>query len=253
MLVMDAMAEILKREGIDTLFCFPTTPIIEAAVAAGIRPIICRQERVGVDMANGFAKTTNGRPPAAFAMQYGPGAENAFPGIATAFSDATPILFLPLGHPQTTAQLFPMFKSSRTYATVTKSVEELNLAGEVAPVMRRAFNALKNGRLGPVMIETPTDVVKAELDAMPDYVPVGQVRSGGDPRDIDASLRYGVNFCPPCGGLLAWADELGAAHFIDLLAHFSVHGPRFLPTVMLNQLATNGGSFFDPRAISAVA
>ena len=69
MLVMDAMAEILKREGIDTLFCFPTTPIIEAAVAAGIRPIICRQERVGVDMANGFAKTTNGRPPAAFAMR----------------------------------------------------------------------------------------------------------------------------------------------------------------------------------------
>ena len=85
MLVMDAMAEILKREGIDTLFCFPTTPIIEAAVGAGIRPIICRQERVWVDMANGFAKTMNGRPPAAFAMQYGPGAENAFPGIATAF------------------------------------------------------------------------------------------------------------------------------------------------------------------------
>ena len=54
MLVMDAMAEILKREGIDTLFCFPTTPIIEAAVAAGIRPIICRQERVGVDMAKLF-------------------------------------------------------------------------------------------------------------------------------------------------------------------------------------------------------
>lgn len=185
MLVMDAMAEILKREGIDTLFCFPTTPIIEAAVAAGIRPIICRQERVGVDMANGFAKTLNGRPPAAFAMQYGPGAENAFPGIATAFSDATPILFLPLGHPQATSQLFPMFKSSRTYNSVTKSVEELNLPGEVGPVMRRAFNALKNGRLGPVMIETPTDVVKVELDDMPDYRPVQQTKSAGDPRDID--------------------------------------------------------------------
>ncbi len=185
MLVMDAMAQILKREGIETLFCFPTTPIIEAAVGAGIRPIICRQERVGVDMANGFARTVNGRPPAVFAMQYGPGAENAFPGVATAYSDATPILFLPLGHPQNTAQLFPMFKSSRTYASVTKSVEELNLPGQVGPAMRRAFNALKNGRLGPVMVETPTDVVKAELDGMPDYEPVRQVRSGGDVRDID--------------------------------------------------------------------
>jgi hypothetical protein len=70
MLVMDAMARILKQEGMDTLFCFPTTPIIEAAVAAGLRPVICRQERVGVDMASGFARVANGRPPTVFAMQY---------------------------------------------------------------------------------------------------------------------------------------------------------------------------------------
>ena len=94
MQVMEAMAEILKREGLSTLFCYPTTPVIEAAVAAGLRPIICRQERVGVDMAAGYARTTNGKPAAAFAMQYGPGAENAFPGIASAFSDSAPILLL---------------------------------------------------------------------------------------------------------------------------------------------------------------
>ena len=45
MLVMDALAQMLKREGIEKLFCFPTTPIIEAAVAAGITPVICRQDR----------------------------------------------------------------------------------------------------------------------------------------------------------------------------------------------------------------
>src|ERR1700730_11927098 len=138
MLVMDAIAQILKREGISTLFCFPTTPVIEAAVAAGLRPIICRQERVGVDMANGFARTADGRPPAVFAMQYGPGAENAFPGIASAYSDSVPVLLLPLGHPRETATLFPMFRSTRTYASVTKSVEELPLPGQVGPAMRRA-------------------------------------------------------------------------------------------------------------------
>src|SRR5215472_8387242 len=100
MQVMDAISEILKREGISTLFCFPTTPVIEAAVAAGLRPVICRQERVGVHMADGFARVADGRPPGVFAMQYGPGAENAFAGVATAFSDSSPILLLPLGHPR---------------------------------------------------------------------------------------------------------------------------------------------------------
>ena len=74
MQVMNVIAEILKREGVSTLFCFPTTPIIEAAAAIGIRPVICRQERVGVHMADGFARVSNRRPPGVFAMQYGPGA-----------------------------------------------------------------------------------------------------------------------------------------------------------------------------------
>lgn len=189
MLVMDAMAQILKREGIDTMFCFPTTPIIEAAVAAGLRPVICRQERVGVDMAAGFARVSNGRPPAVFAMQYGPGAENAFPGIASAYSDSVPMLLLPLGHNRDMAQVFPTFKSSRTYASVTKQVEEITLPEHVGGVMRRAFNALKNGRQGPVMVETPVDVVKAELAADPDYQIVGRVRSSGDPQEIDRAAE----------------------------------------------------------------
>ncbi|MCA8926805.1 MAG: thiamine pyrophosphate-requiring protein [Alphaproteobacteria bacterium] len=187
MLVMDAMAQILRKEGIDTLFCFPTTPIIEAAVGAGLRPVICRQERVGVDMASGFARVANGKPPAVFAMQYGPGAENAFPGIASAYSDSVPILLLPLGHARDASQVYPMFKSTRTYESVTKQVEEITLPGEVGSVMRRAFNALKNGRQGPVMVETPVDVVKQQLAAEPDYRVVKRVRSAGDPRDIEAA------------------------------------------------------------------
>ena len=137
MLVMNVIAEILKKEGVSTLFCFPTTPIIEAAAAVGIKPVICRQERVGVHMADGFSRVSNGRPPGVFAMQYGPGAENAFAGVATAFSDSSPVVFLPLGHPRETAQLFPMFKSSRTYASIAKSVEEVILPEEVANVQEQ--------------------------------------------------------------------------------------------------------------------
>ncbi len=159
----DAIVEILKREGVTTLFCFPTTSVIETAVAGGLRPIICRQERVGVDMADGYARVTNGRPPGVFAMQYGPGAENAFPGIATTFSDSVPVLFLPLGHAREQAQVFPMFHSSRTYASVTKQVEQIIVPEQVPAALRRAFSALKNGRPGPVMLELPRDLLELDI------------------------------------------------------------------------------------------
>src|SRR5438477_339728 len=186
MLVMDAITEILKREGISTLFSFPTTPIIEAAVAGGMRPVICRQERIGVHMADGCARVTNGNPPGVFAMQYGPGAENAFAGIASAYSDSTPVLLLPLGHPRETAQMFPLFNSTRTYASVTKHVEPVLLPEHTVPAMRRAFNALKNGRSGPVMVEVPADVMTAEFAGNEgDYTTGRRTSSASDARDLD--------------------------------------------------------------------
>ena len=109
MKAVDAIASILKTEGAEFLSAYPTTPLIEAAARADIRPVLCRQERVGVGIADGYARASNGRKLAAFCMQYGPGAENAFPGVATAFSDSTPMLILPLGHQRDRAQVFPMF------------------------------------------------------------------------------------------------------------------------------------------------
>jgi thiamine pyrophosphate-dependent acetolactate synthase large subunit-like protein len=186
----DAIAEILRREGVSTLFCFPTTPIIEHAVAAGIRPVICRQERVGVDMADGYARVTNGKPPGVFAMQYGPGAENAFPGIATTFSDSAPVLLMPLAQARHQSQIFPTFRSNVTYASVTKQVEEITLPESTPAVMRRAFGALKNGRPGPVMVEIPRDVVALDLGAdVLNYTPVRPTISAPDPRDVDDAAK----------------------------------------------------------------
>ena len=185
-----AVIEVLKREGVTTLFCFPTTSVIETAVAAGLRPIICRQERVGVDMADGYARVTNGRPPGVFAMQYGPGAENAFPGIATTFSDSVPVLFLPLGHAREQAQVFPMFHASRTYASITKQVEHVIVPEQVPAAMRRAFSQLKNGRPGPVMVELPRDLLGLEIgsDAL-DYRPVRQTRAMPAAGDVEDAAR----------------------------------------------------------------
>src|ERR1700688_2130004 len=223
MQVMDAISEILKREGIKTLFCFPTTPIIEAAVAAGIRPVICRQERVGVHMADGCSRVQNGNPPGVFAMQYGPGAENAFAGIASAYSDSTPLLLLPLGHPRETAHHFPMFNSVRSYSSVTKSVEPVVMPEHTVGALRRAFNALKTGRSVSVMVEVPADVMTAEFPGNDvHYERVRRTRSAGDERDIEEAAKKLIDAKTPMiiagqGGLYAEAsDELVAlAELLD--------------------------------------
>lgn len=185
MRVVDAIAEILKREGIEFLSCFPTAPIIEAAASAGIRPIVCRQERVGVGIADGYSRVTNGKRLGVFAMQAGPGSENAFAGVATAFSDSVPILLLPAGNPRNLEQTFPYFRSIRSFKDVTKCAEEISLPEQVADVMRRAFSLLKNGRLGPVLVEIPADVARAEVVGDIDYQPVKSACAGANQQDVE--------------------------------------------------------------------
>ena len=189
--VNEAITEILKREGVEHLSCYPTTALIEATSDAGIRPIICRQERVGVGIADGFARVSNGRPPSVFAMQYGPGAENAFAGVATAFSDSTPLLLLPLGHPRHRDRVFPLFNATAVYEPMTKSVEQVTIPERIVDAMRRAFAGMKIGRPGPVMVEVPQDVAGQEIDPslLEDYVPVKAARAQADLADIEAAAQ----------------------------------------------------------------
>jgi len=223
--VVDAIARILKVEGTEFLSAYPTTPVIEAAAKVDIRPVLCRQERVGVGIADGYARVKNGTPLAVFCMQYGPGAENAFPGVATAYSDSTPMLLLPLGHPRDRAQVFPLFSSARTYASVTKSVETLTVASQVADVMRRALSVMRMGRPGPVMVEIPADILNEEVpDALIEaYRPVKVTCAGANARDVEAAARalraarrpvihagQGVLYAGATGELLELAELLQA-------------------------------------------
>jgi acetolactate synthase I/II/III large subunit len=250
----DAIVEILKREGVSTLFCFPTTSLIENAVAAGIRPIICRQERVGVDMADGFARVTNGKPPGVFMMQYGPGSENAFPGIATTFSDSVPVLFLPLAHARDQSQVFPTFRSSRTYASVTKQVEEIVVPQATTAAMRRAFNALRNGRPGPVMVEVPRDIVDLDAgDEAATYRPITPALSAPNPSDVDEAAKLLLAAAHPMilagqGVLYAEAsDEL--TELADLLqapVMTTVDGKSAFPEDHALSLGSGGNTFSGP-------
>src|SRR5258705_1974108 len=94
-----AVAEILKREGVKFLIGYPVNPIIEAAAEADIRTIIVRQERTGLHMADAVSRISSGERIGVFAMQHGPGSENAFGGVAQGYGDSGPIIGLPPGYP----------------------------------------------------------------------------------------------------------------------------------------------------------
>ena len=210
MKVVDVIAEILKREGVEFLSCYPTNTMIEAAATAGIRPIVCRQERVGVGIADGYSRVTNGRRIGVFSMQAGPGAENAYSGITTAYSDSTPILLLPVGHARNTSQVHRFFRSVEAYASVTKWTEEITLANQVPEIMRRAFSYMKMGRAGPVLVEIPNDAAVEEFPAATiDYSPVKRTVAGANVKDVEAAAKVLVEGkCPVivAGQGVLWAE-----------------------------------------------
>ena len=218
MKVVDVIAEILKREGVEFLSCYPTNTMIEAAATAGIRPIVCRQERVGVGIADGYSRVTNGRRIGVFSMQAGPGAENAYSGITTAYSDSTPILLLPVGHARNTSQVHRFFRSVEAYASVTKWTEEITLANQVPEIMRRAFSYMKMGRAGPVLVEIPNDAAVEEFPAATiDYSPVKRTVAGANVKDVEAAAKVLVEGkCPVivAGQGVLWAEA--TAELIEL-------------------------------------
>ena len=207
MKALEAMAEILKREGVEYLFCYPTTDLIDAVAAVGIRPIVCRQERVGLGMADGLSRVSNGSNIGVFAMQAGPGAENAFAGVTTAYADSSPLLVLPSGYPREREGWPRYFTAERGYRNVTKWLETINVPEQTEDAMRRAFSRLRNGRPGPVMVELPADV--AELDVgETGYEPATSTRSLADPRDVERAARALANANAPvilAGQGVLWA------------------------------------------------
>lgn len=184
------IAEDLRREGIEYLFCFPSTPMIQAAQDAGIRPIICRQERVGANMADGYSRITNGSKIGVFASQYGPGAENAFPGIATAYADSSPVLYLAWGYEKDRAGVSPYFSVVESFDPITKWAEYLNEPEHAPDVLRRAFSYLRNGRPRPVALELPGDVLSQDVSDLDRSAPsAAPSRSKGDSSDIEPAVR----------------------------------------------------------------
>ncbi len=189
MQAIDAVAQILKTEGVENLFCFPANSLIDACAKVGIRPIMARTERTLINMADGFSRISNGDRLGVACVQSGPGSENAFGGVAQAFSDSVPILMLPGGVARRSHGIPTHFEAVPNYGGITKWVAQVNFPDRVPAMMRRAFSLLRTGHPAPVMLEIPTDVASEDIDDSFDYRPPEKIKPAGNPRDIEASVK----------------------------------------------------------------
>ena len=178
------IAKILKAEGVEWIACFPAQKLIDSAAKEGIRPIITRQERAGVNMADGFSRINNGNKIGVFCMQRGPGSENAYGGIAQAYADSVPILVLPGGSPRNRIGVHPAFEAVDNYKGITKWSGHINMVDRIPELLGKAFSLLKHGRPGPVSLEIPEDVGDEEFpDKSFQYTPITKHLSGANPSD----------------------------------------------------------------------
>ncbi len=187
---LQAVARILKTEGVEWVACFPSNNLIEAVAKEGIRPIMFRQERGALMAADGYSRMHNRQKFGVVITQGGPGSENSMGGLAQAFGDNVPILYLPGGPALTQHSVRPNFSPVRTYQSVSTYGEVLWRPDMTAGVMRRAFHHLRNGRPGPVIVEIPADVGTQEVpDAAMNYLPPKRSPQAPSSSDVKDAVR----------------------------------------------------------------
>ena len=254
MKVAQAIAKAMKAEGVEILFAYPVNPLIEAAAAEDIRTVIVRQERVGLHMADAYSRISSGDKIGVFCMQHGPGAENAFGGVAQAFGESVPILVIPAGYPRRLAHYYPNFNSTLNMRHITKWAEPLTMGRAIPEVLRRVFFQLRNGRPGPVLLEVPVDVFGEDVPDNWAYVPSFKSRSGPDPAAVAVAAQalaraerpviyagQGVHYAK------AWPELKTLAEQWNIPVTTSIEGKSAFPEN--HPLSLGSGGRANPRAV----
>jgi acetolactate synthase-1/2/3 large subunit len=178
MRAVDALMACLKAEGVDVVFGLPggaNLPTYDAFVDAGIRHILVRHEAGGGHAAEGYAKAT-GKVGVAFATS-GPGATNLMTPITDAMMDSVPVVFI-TGQVRTDLLGTDGFQEADTIGITMPVVKHsfmIQHPQELPRAIHEAFHIARSGRPGPVLVDIPVDLSRADLD----YEPVGDVHLPG--------------------------------------------------------------------------
>ncbi len=178
MRAVDAVMECLKAEGVDVVFGLPggaNLPTYDAFVDGGIRHILVRHEAGGGHAAEGYAKAT-GKVGVAFATS-GPGATNLITPICDAMMDSVPVVFI-TGQVRTELLGTDGFQEADTIGITMPVVKHSFMIQdplEIPRAIHEAFYVARSGRPGPVLVDIPQDLSRAEIP----YEPVADVRLPG--------------------------------------------------------------------------
>jgi acetolactate synthase I/II/III large subunit len=178
MRAVDALMECLKAEGVDVVFGLPggaNLPTYDAFYDAGIRHILVRHEAGGGHAAEGYAKAT-GKVGVSIGTS-GPGATNLVTPICDAMMDSVPVVFL-TGQVRTELLGTDGFQEADTIGITMPIVKHSFLIQhplEIPRSIHEAFHLARTGRPGPVVVDIPQDLSRADIP----YEPVTDVHLPG--------------------------------------------------------------------------
>ena len=210
----DAVIQALEKEGVNYITGFsgggltPLWPALRASET--ILAFSTRHERLGVDIADGYARAT-GKVGVAMTGT-GPGATNTLTGIAGCYADNVPVLLLMGQHPLgSMGREIQQEVPSSIFDSLVKWKGTMVSVEQIPDIMRRAFTTLRSGSPGPVVLEMPQDILATEApDELLRYEPVGPGRmAAADRQDIDKAADILVRASYPImnvGGGVLWAD-----------------------------------------------
>ena len=163
----DIVLQCLRAEGVDLVFGYPggaIMPLYDALEGSGVRHILTRHEQGAIFAAEGYARVT-GKAGGAIATS-GPGATNLVTGIADAKMDSVPLVCI-TGQVRSALIGTDAFQETDVFGvtlSLTKWSRLVKTIDEIAEVIAEGFYWARSGRPGPVVIDIPTDMLKAKKE-----------------------------------------------------------------------------------------
>ncbi|MEM2740349.1 MAG: thiamine pyrophosphate-binding protein [Candidatus Bathyarchaeia archaeon] len=166
MKIVEVIVKTLEKLGVEYIFGIPgsqTCPFYDALYSSSIKHILVRHEQSAAYMADAYAKIT-GKPGVCDGTG-GPGATNLITGVATSWTDRTPILVFTGQQPSSELGrgAFQELDHNAIFAPITKMSIRLSSSMDISSVVRKAYRVSMEGRPGPVHIDMPLDVQITDL------------------------------------------------------------------------------------------
>src|SRR6201995_3033819 len=228
---VDAIMECLKAEGVDVIFGYPggaNLPTYDAFVDAGIRHVLVRHEAGGGHAAEGYAKAS-GKVGVVFATS-GPGATNIVTPLTNAMMDSVPLVAF-TGQVRTELLGTDGFQEADTFGITMPIVKHsfiIQHPADTPRIVHEAFHLARTGRPGPVLIDIPQDLSRAEIDYQPVtdvHLPGYQPTLDGNSKQIRLAAKALVNARRPvlyAGGGVINADAAAELTELTLLGRFPI-------------------------------